>query len=271
MSWPIALRKATEDDLPALVEIGTAAALTNVDQLPEFRQRAADLPAAFAGFLPADRDDLLVLETSQQIAGFVSADRQTGEVADLWVAPDKQRQGYGAILLAAGEAAIRQAGQSCAWLTTHEKNAGALSFYRAQGYALLSITESQGGTIPDVRYRKALLGKQLSRPHTGQADTMDDVRAAIDMLDPMLVSLVAERFAFIDRAADLKPALAMPALVSGRVEEVVANARAQAEGIGFDPDLTETLWRMMVDLAIAREEARMNHDQSGHRIGGRAS
>lgn len=90
---------------------------------------------------------------------------------------------------------------------------------------------------------------------------MADVRIGIDTLDPMLVSLVAERFAFIDRAADLKPALAMPARVGDRVEEVVANARAQAEGMGFDPDLTETLWRTMIDLAIEREEDKMASPQ----------
>ena len=257
MDWPITLRPAEEGDLPALVELGAAACLSSIDKLPEFRHRAAEMGAAFAGFLPADLPRILVLETADAIAGFVSPDHTTGEITDLWVAPDSQKRGFGAILLAAAEAAVRQAGHACSWLTTHQRNADALRFYRANGYALLAVADAQALTLPDVRYPRALLGKQLSRPDAGGAATMDEVRAGIDMLDPMLVSLIAERFAFIDRAADLKPGLAMPARVSDRVEQVVANARAQATSIGFDPTLTEALWRTMVDLAIAHEERRM--------------
>jgi isochorismate pyruvate lyase len=56
----------------------------------------------------------------------------------------------------------------------------------------------------------------------------------------------------------------MPARASDRVEEVVANVRAQAEGAGFDPDLTETLWRTMIDLAIEREDRKMATPQPEH-------
>ena len=257
MVWPVTLRKATADDLPALAEIGASAARSTSERLPELRHRVAELPAAFAAFLPGDVDDIVVLVAGTALVGFVSADGRTGEIADLWVAPEAHRRGFGAMLLAAGEAAIRQAGHDRAWLTTHEGNVDALRFYRTNGYALVGVTRAQSDTLPGFSYNRARLEKPLSRPEAGGAADMAAVRSGIDTLDPLLVSLVAERFAFIDRAADLKPAIGMPARVSDRVEEVVGNARAQAAAIGFDPQLTEALWRAMVDLAIAHEERRM--------------
>ena len=253
----ILIRPAEADDTEALIALGTASCLSSIDDLPEFRNRKDEMEPAFARFIPADLDRIVVLEAGGDLAGFVTAQAQTGEITDLWVDPARQNAGLGAILLASAEAEIRKAGHNCAWLTTHERNRRALRFYQTQGYTLLSITEAPGETLPDVTYPRALLGKQLSRPDAAKAFSMADVRQGIDTLDPMLVALIAERFSFIDRAADLKPSLTMPARVTERVEEVVANARTQAKDLGFDPDLTETLWRTMVDLAIAREERMM--------------
>lgn len=254
----ILIRPAETDDTEALIALGTASCLSSIDDLPEFRDRKQEMGPAFARFIPADLDRIVVLETGGDLAGFVTPQAQTGEITDLWVDPARQNAGLGAILLAAAEAEIREAGHNCTWLTTHEKNRRALRFYQAHGYTLLGVGDAPGQTLPDVTYRRALLGKQLSRPDAAKASSMADVRQGIDTLDPILVALLAERFAFIDRAADLKPALAMPARVTERVEEVVTNARTQAEDIGFDPELTEALWRTMIDLAIEREE-RMMH------------
>ncbi|MGD1887509.1 MAG: GNAT family N-acetyltransferase, partial [Cohaesibacteraceae bacterium] len=201
---------------------------------------------------------LRVLTSEDWVLGFVSPDAQSGEISDLWIDPEHQRLGLGAVLLAAGEAQLKANGRQSTWLTTHAQNAGALRFYRTQGYSLLDLRDAQGQTLPDVTYSRALLGKQLSRPDAVSAETMSDVRNGIDTLDPMIVSILAERFAFIDRAAKLKPKIGMPAHVSDRIEEVVGNARKQAEKLRFDPDLTEAFWRNMVDLAVQREEAHMS-------------
>lgn len=95
------------------------------------------------------------------------------------------------------------------------------------------------------------------RPQPQDCATMADLRQAIDAMDAMLVPLVAERMRFIDRAAELKPAEGIPARVEERVAEVVANVRRQAEAAGMAPDLAETLWRAMIDWAIAHEERLM--------------
>jgi isochorismate pyruvate lyase len=87
--------------------------------------------------------------------------------------------------------------------------------------------------------------------------TMTDLRVEIDALDRQLVALLAARARLIDRAAELKPGEGLPARITPRVEEVIANARAEAEAHGWDPDLAEAMWRQMVEWSIAREEAVM--------------
>ena len=84
--------------------------------------------------------------------------------------------------------------------------------------------------------------------------SMAELRAEIDALDIRIVALLADRARLIDRAAELKPAEGMPARIAERVEEVVTNACAQAAARGLDPALIETIWRMMVEWSIAREE-----------------
>ena len=83
---------------------------------------------------------------------------------------------------------------------------------------------------------------------------MPALRACIDALDARLIALLAERSALIDRAARIKSREGLPARIDARVEEVAANARRIAGEQGFDPDLAERLWRVMMDHFIAQEE-----------------
>ncbi|MEZ5868383.1 MAG: chorismate mutase [Defluviimonas denitrificans] len=87
-----------------------------------------------------------------------------------------------------------------------------------------------------------------------ECSTMAELRAEIDRIDAGLVDLLAERITYIDRAAELKPALGLPARIDDRVEEVVAKVRESAVARGVDPDLAEALWRRLIDWSIAREE-----------------
>jgi isochorismate pyruvate lyase len=82
---------------------------------------------------------------------------------------------------------------------------------------------------------------------------MQELRTGIDLLDRELIALLAQRAAYIDRAVQLKQRNGWPARIPERVEEVVMNARAAADGEGLDPDLIEDLWRQLVDWSIARE------------------
>ncbi len=84
--------------------------------------------------------------------------------------------------------------------------------------------------------------------------SMAELRAQIDLLDRKLVSLLALRAGYIDRAAELKPAENLPARIDHRVAAVLDNVRASARDQGLDPDLATDLWRTLIEWSIAREE-----------------
>jgi isochorismate pyruvate lyase len=93
---------------------------------------------------------------------------------------------------------------------------------------------------------------QVKEPES--CTNMAELRKEIDRLDGELVALLAKRATYIDRAAELKPSAGLPARITPRVEEVASNARKNAEVAGFDPDLAEQIWRMLIEWSIAREE-----------------
>ena len=89
---------------------------------------------------------------------------------------------------------------------------------------------------------------------------MEDLRAMIDALDAQIVGLMAQRAGYIDRAAEIKTDIGLPARIESRVEEVVRNVRVRAMAEGLDPALIETLWRILIDWSIAREEEVLGPD-----------
>jgi len=94
----------------------------------------------------------------------------------------------------------------------------------------------------------------MAPPKTPQdcAD-MAELRAQIDRMDQELVTLLAQRAGYIDRAVDIKKDVDLPARITSRVDEVIANVRAHAVAQGLDPDLTETLWSQLIEWSIQRE------------------
>lgn len=92
-----------------------------------------------------------------------------------------------------------------------------------------------------------------TRPDPASLPDMDALRAAIDAVDRELAATLAYRTRLIDRAAAIKSVAGLPARITPRVEEVAANARRNAETAGYDPDLAEALWRLMMEHFIAQE------------------
>jgi len=84
--------------------------------------------------------------------------------------------------------------------------------------------------------------------------SMAELRDVIDRLDAALVALLRQRQDCIDRAAILKQSENLPARIPERVREVLDKVRAEATASGLDADLSEALWREMIEWAIAREE-----------------
>jgi tRNA/rRNA methyltransferase len=121
-------------------------------------------------------------------------------------------------------------------------------------------------TGPEVRTLRGVVRSLAEGPRRLRAGArrapadcadMGELRAAIDAVDRALVGLFAERTAYIERAAELKRGNGLPARIPERVEEVVERVRAAADGAGLDPDLYETLWRRLIEAAIALEERRL--------------
>ncbi len=90
-----------------------------------------------------------------------------------------------------------------------------------------------------------------------QCQDMTQIRVAIDELDRELMQMLKLRLDYIDRAAEIKSKIDMPARVGSRVEEVAMNARKNAKELGIDPDIAEKLWRKMIEYSIAREEEKL--------------
>lgn len=91
---------------------------------------------------------------------------------------------------------------------------------------------------------------------------MTELRQSIDALDRHLVEMLAKRFAYIDRAAELKSAAGLPARIPERVENVIANIRAHAMDLGLDPNLLEKFWRDMIEASIMWEEQLLGRDRN---------
>ncbi|MCB2137703.1 MAG: chorismate mutase [Rhodobacteraceae bacterium] len=87
---------------------------------------------------------------------------------------------------------------------------------------------------------------------------MAEIRGEIDRIDRALIGILAERAGFIDRAAEVKSDLGLPARLDDRVAEVMERVTGHSRELGLDPVLAEDIWRRLIDWSIAREERVLN-------------
>ena len=85
---------------------------------------------------------------------------------------------------------------------------------------------------------------------------MGAVREEIDRIDVELVDLIGDRFAYVDRAWQLKRSPA-EARVPWRIQQVIDRVRARAAEQGLPPELAEALWRQMIGWFIQYEEEKL--------------
>lgn len=96
--------------------------------------------------------------------------------------------------------------------------------------------------------------------------TMEEIRTEIDRVDAGLMAALAERAHYIDRAAQIKTDIGLPARIPDRVEEVVTNVGRLAIAYGLPPEIYQKMWRDLIDWSIAREErvlGSIQHDGTG--------
>lgn len=92
------------------------------------------------------------------------------------------------------------------------------------------------------------------RKKPDEIESMAELRGVIDEIDGALMDLFAERMTYIDRAPVLKARDGIAARAPGRVADVLAKVRARAKAAGFDPEVAEAMWQVLIDAMIAREE-----------------
>jgi len=103
----------------------------------------------------------------------------------------------------------------------------------------------------------------MSRRAPGDCSDMSEVRAEIDRLDAELVDLMAQRFAYVDRAWQLK-ADPGEAFVPWRIQQVIDKVKARAMEKGLPPELVEALWRQMIGWFVQYEEEKLRRQLEGN-------
>ena len=87
-----------------------------------------------------------------------------------------------------------------------------------------------------------------------ECTTMAEVRAGVDEIDRAIGRLLAERFGYMRAAARIKLDRNL-VRDETRKAEVIANAVADAEGLGFPGETAAALWDVLVEASIAYELA----------------
>ena len=81
---------------------------------------------------------------------------------------------------------------------------------------------------------------------------MAELRAAIDDLDQKLVTLLAKRQLYIERAAILKQERGA-VRDEARVEDVITKVLAAAREAGLSSAIAEPVWRTLIEQSIRHE------------------
>ncbi|ODT72575.1 MAG: chorismate mutase [Pelagibacterium sp. SCN 63-23] len=86
-----------------------------------------------------------------------------------------------------------------------------------------------------------------------ECETKDDVRAEIDRIDQALLTLFAERHAYVTRMAEIKTD-PHEAYDPKRIEAVIAKVRARSLDLELDEDQAELIWRTLIDWNVNYEK-----------------
>jgi isochorismate pyruvate lyase len=93
---------------------------------------------------------------------------------------------------------------------------------------------------------------RFAAPDPPACRDMHDVRAGVDEIDRLLVALIARRQGYMDAAARIKPTR-QSVRDEARINQVLANVRAEAERQGLSWAIAEPVWRQLMERCIAYE------------------
>ena len=92
------------------------------------------------------------------------------------------------------------------------------------------------------------------RKTAAEIETVAEMRACIDAVDAEVMALLAERWSYTERAAELKHREGLAAAAPSRVAAVLENVSGRAEAAGLPGAMVAGMWKIMIDEIIAREE-----------------
>jgi len=92
-------------------------------------------------------------------------------------------------------------------------------------------------------------------PRPGPVPDLRDLRDAIEALDRRLLALLAERMRLSEAVAGAKLAAASPFRDVAREDQVLQRVRHAATGLGLDPHESERLYRVIMEMSVARQQA----------------
>ena len=157
----IAVRRARSGEGGALGAVGFAAWQASAFATNDAgRVDRHALLADFTKFGDQYPETILVAEAHGMLAGWGARENGDQRISDLWVAPEFQRRGVGAVLLGALEAEIAALGLKTAELETLAANADAIRFYEKHGFVVVwraeKFSNSLGYAIDKVGMNKSL-------------------------------------------------------------------------------------------------------------------
>lgn len=114
---------------------------------------------------------------------------------------------------------------------------------------------------PGCKRRRGGANQQLYPPDRvppvtkppAECQTKEDVRAEIDRIDQGLLTLLAERHAYVTRMAEIKTD-PHEAYDPTRIEAIIAKQRKRAEELDLDEDQAELIWRTLINWNVNYEK-----------------
>jgi len=110
-------------------------------------------------------------------------------------------------------------------------------------------------------YPAAISLPPLEEPSPGQGKTLEEVRAEIDMVDSQIVELIGMRTRLVEKIAGVKS----PGKIrdEAREEEVLRRVRSLAEAKGADPEMIESVYRIMITEYVKMQRGKVQERISG--------
>ena len=89
---------------------------------------------------------------------------------------------------------------------------------------------------------------KIEKP-TEQTPSLEELRGKIDFLDKKLFSVLAERMDLIPKIAEYKKVNGIPRVQPGREKSIIESRRKIAEELRFNPDLAESIMKLIIEDA----------------------